>query len=487
MTFGPKRGHVLFIFENFFKDFGLLFVALFIGLLRRDMSIIYENAAVMVIVLMGPVGRTVQYLCTRYSVDGERLLVESGWLKKQKLEIPLATITTVDLSQNILHQIFGAYRLNVDNASNMSGDATQVRMTFGREDAFAVRELLIAGRKGLDGFNLADEAAETEEAGKTVYIKVSDLLLMGALQSKGVFLAELFGAVSTVFALFNLSDALLGEETERLVVQWGVLKMILLLLAIVFLLAVICGMIGNLIRHYGFHVSDNGQAIKIEYGLLTKKRYTIQKNRISGFSYQQSLFMRLCHLGTLQLFAIGYGGAGGQEASEEPILFPLIREERVRPVITEILPEMEESQVYHHASKGSLRYFFYGLGFVIALGMMGLSIWLSQTVPHCQNVWIIGLLILAYSVCGRTLEYRHAAMYAGEQNFSMVSGGFKTETVFVKTSHMENVETKTSIWKEKKGIVTVTAGYIAPLTSAHMVVKNMPEAAFEEARERLIY
>ncbi len=487
MTFGPKRGHVLFIFENFFKDFGLLLAALVIGLLQRDMSIIYENAYVMVIVLMGPVGRTVQYLCTRYSIDEERLLVESGWLRKQKLEIPLSTITTVDFSQNILHQIFGAYRLNVDNASNMSADEKSVRMIFGHEDAFAVRELLLRGREGMDGFNLADETAEAEHTGKTVYMKNSDLLLMGALQSKGVFLAELFGVVSTIIALFNLSDTLLGGEAERLLIQWGVLKTFMAFLAVIFLLAIACGMIGNLVRYYGFRVSDNGKAVKIEYGLLTKKRYTIQKNRISGFSYQQSFFMRLFHMGTLQLFAIGYGGGGGEETSEEPVLFPLIREESVRPVIAEVLPEMEESRDYYRASKGSLRYFFYGFGFVLALIMMGASVWLSLTAAYCRSVWIIGLLILAYSVWGRTLEYRHAAMYAGERNFSMIRGGFKTETVFVKTSHMENVAAKASIWKEKKGIVTITAGYIAPLASAHMVVKNMPAAAFEEAESRLVY
>ena len=61
MNFGPKRGHVLFIFENFVKDFGLLIAALLIGLISGDMEVITENIVVMVIVFVGPIGRIVQY------------------------------------------------------------------------------------------------------------------------------------------------------------------------------------------------------------------------------------------------------------------------------------------------------------------------------------------------------------------------------------------------------------------------------------------
>ena len=64
-------------------------------------------------------------------------------------------------------------------------------------------------------------------------------------------------------------------------------------------------MIGTVVRYFGFQVMDNGEALKIEYGLLTKKRYTIQKKKISGFSYHQSFLMKRLKTGTLQLYAIG--------------------------------------------------------------------------------------------------------------------------------------------------------------------------------------
>ena len=36
MTFGPKRGHIMFIFERLFRDFGLLIVYLLLYLIIRD-------------------------------------------------------------------------------------------------------------------------------------------------------------------------------------------------------------------------------------------------------------------------------------------------------------------------------------------------------------------------------------------------------------------------------------------------------------------
>ena len=132
MTFGPKRGHILFIFENFAKDFGLLIIALLVGIISGDMNVITENAVLMVLVFIGPVSKVLQYLFTTYAVDEEKLIIKSGFLTKKTLEVPLSTITTVDFSQNLLHQVFGAYRLNIDNASNVSEQKTKVRMTFSK-------------------------------------------------------------------------------------------------------------------------------------------------------------------------------------------------------------------------------------------------------------------------------------------------------------------------------------------------------------------
>lgn len=506
MTFGPRRGHPLFIFENFFKDFSLLIIALVIGLIQGDMDFVLENAGVLIVVLIGPVGRIAQYFTTYYAVDGEKLIIKSGLFNKKNLEVPLSTITTVDFSQSILHQIFGTYSLNVDNASNVSGANTKIKMTFAKDDALSVRDLLIQGRTGMDGFNFAAETAEdaieggggeaacekmsaeqgAEAVRKHVKIKVSDLAMLGLLKAKGAFFFELIAIITSAMAIFNVSSSILSELSVEWILSMGVGFAALLILICIFLLSVVCGIAGALIRYYGFEILDNGEAVKIQYGLLTKKRYIIQKNRISGFRYDQSFLMGLAKTGTLQLFAIGYGG-GDSESGEEPILFPMIKEADLHRAMAEILPEMELVSDYRHAPKGSLHYFFYGFGFVFALTVFGAAVYLSLTQPYCGQLWILGLLCVIYSVWGRTLEYRHARAYCNAENISMTSGGFSRKTIFVKASHVESVSTKTSRWKAKKGVANLSIGYIAPLTSANKTVKNLPAECGAEIREKLIY
>lgn len=488
MEFGPKRGHPLFIVENFFKDFSLLIIAVVIGLIQEDMGVLYENLGVLVVVLLGPIQRIVQYFTTYYTVDSEKLTVKSGLFKKNQLELPLSTITTVDFSQNVIHQVFGVYRLNVDNASNISSTNTKVRMTFAKDDAFAVRNLLISGRKGLDGFNLGEEGADlAREEGKRLKVAAADLMLLDLLKSKGLFFLQLFTIVTSALALFSVSlNDLLIESAADAIYTMGIGVAAVILLLAVFVISFICGMVGSLIRYYGFEILDNGEAIKIQYGLLTKKKYTIQKNRISGFYYDQSILMRLFGMGSLNLFAIGYG-VGDNESSEEPMVFPILKEKQVRQAMAEILPQMAEESPYHRPKKGSLHYFFYGLGFVLALIAAGISVYCTVYVQHCQHVWILGAFIMIYSVAGRLMEYKNAAIYGNDENISLSYGGFRKYTIFVKSSHVESVTAKASRWKAGKGVASVTVSYLAPLAAANKIARNVPLEAFYEVQSKLIY
>ena len=79
MKFGPQRGHITCIFDNFFKDFGLVLVAIVVSLVSGDMDLLLENAGILVIVLLGPVMRILGYLTTTYAIDEEKLMRTVGF------------------------------------------------------------------------------------------------------------------------------------------------------------------------------------------------------------------------------------------------------------------------------------------------------------------------------------------------------------------------------------------------------------------------
>lgn len=177
MTFGPKRGHIMFIFEKFFRDFGLLLVYLLMYFIIGDVQILYENAMLAVIALLMPVKRLIEYLTTYYTIDSEKLTVKSGLIKKQLQEIPLANITAVDFTQPLILQIAKVYCIHVENASSLGnvGEGS-VKIVLGAEDAVTVKKLLLAKHESYD------IQVETPEAMATYRATAGDILLMGFMQ-----------------------------------------------------------------------------------------------------------------------------------------------------------------------------------------------------------------------------------------------------------------------------------------------------------------
>ncbi|MEJ7170203.1 PH domain-containing protein, partial [Staphylococcus epidermidis] len=55
----------------------------------------------------------------------------------------------------------------------------------------------------------------------------------------------------------------------------------------------IVGALINLIRYYGYTMTQEGHQLKIQYGLLTKKNITVPTNRIQAVIERQSYIRKL--------------------------------------------------------------------------------------------------------------------------------------------------------------------------------------------------
>ncbi|MGF6375704.1 putative membrane protein [Clostridiales Family XIII bacterium PM5-7] len=492
MKFGPKRGHVLFIFEHVIKDFGLLILAGMIFLVTRNPQIFTENIPLVAIVVFGPINRVIKYLTTTYAIDDEKLIIKQGWIAKKNIEIPLSTITTVDVSQSLINRVFNTYSLRADNASNLSDSETKIKMTFGKEDAFLVKSLLLSGKTTIDGFNLDASGEEEKKATGDAYIvKAKDLLIMGAIKSKGAFFIQasalLITGVSILSQMIDISSKGIASTLIDLAQNFGMTIMSLIGIFVFFLIAIVCGAVGTLIKYYDFHVLDNGESLRIEYGLITKKKFTIHKRKITGFFYEQSMVMNLLDTGVLHLFAIGYGQSGDEQTSEEPMLFPLLPKRLLTKVMGDILPEMKETSQYERPERKAFRYFFFRGGVVTAIILMAASIYVSLTYAIASTVWIFGVLCIIYTAVSSVLRYKHTGIYGNKKHISFTFGGWNKTFVFVKSNNVESISERASYFKHKKGVTNISIGYIAPHAEARNDAKNLSLGAYEQLKSTLIY
>ncbi len=494
MEFGPKRGHFLYIFEDFFKNFGLLIIALIAGFMKGDIaSAIEENIGIAVIVLIMPIGNILSYLRTTIHVTPLKIVVASGILNQRTVEIPAASITTIDYTQNILQQFFHVYRMKIDNAGNMSveNQANVIQIVLSQKDAELVTEILGKKESFRDGVNLAGSSDENTGKNRTVMIPEKSIFLMGLLKSKLLMMAEGFGILSAIIAIvpddFFPEDSFLGRDLDlTLLGTWLVVGGILLVFALVIFAA---GIIVTLIRYSNFTISDREDSIVIEYGLLTRKKYTLVKSRISGFSYEQSFLMRKMKKGILKVYAVGFGG-DIEDGNEMSILHPYLSEENVRDFMGEYTDVFSEECHMMRRADHSLRYFFYRPVFILLSLFFIICIVLFAMIGQPQKFWWIlalGFALPAFSAAGRIMESRNTAIGGNERELVLSVGGYTKNTAFLKMEQVESLITKGSIWKRKKGIVNLQVDFLGAQLMSSETVCNVAEEAAEELERYLVF
>lgn len=509
MKFGPRRGHFLFIFERFFRDFGLLVAAVVVALVLHDYQRLLENIPLVIVVFFAPVTRTIQYFCTYYSIDDEKLLVESGWLKKKRREIPLSNITTVDFTQNLVFQLFKVYSVNVDNAGSISGDSAKVRMAFKMKEAIEVKNMLLAkrqetaeqdfseARKDLQDSKdlLRDDRISEDASGNTILATAGELFLMGILRAKGLIMVQVLAyggvAISIVSNLFLsknvdgqqlMLDYFLSITAPLLIAAW---------IIACYLLGIAISVVLTVIRYYGFRVTDRGNSIFIEYGLLTKKTCTLLKEKISGVAYRQAPLMRIFGRGTLEVFAVGYGN-DAEDSQQVAILYPVLRKEKTYAFLSRLLPEMEEAEGWIKTEPKALPYFFicgrFAFAAVLAFAAaLVLQFW--HMAPLAERALLVVCLLIFAAVCVSViLEYQNTAVAGNERLITLTCGGYTRQTVLLKTEKVEYVEERATLRKKRrKEITTIRLGILAPAAVSHQKVRNVGLEAFEKIKGELIY
>ena len=79
----------------------------------------------------------------RYALDGDRLLVRSGWWKRRTIILPYASIQSVDVVESIVSRRFGTASLTIGVASGR-GFCSHGVPALRRDTARALREQLLA-------------------------------------------------------------------------------------------------------------------------------------------------------------------------------------------------------------------------------------------------------------------------------------------------------------------------------------------------------
>lgn len=504
IRFGPKRSHPLIILDNFFKNFGLLVLLLAFCIIRGDFSMLYDNIALPVIVLVGPVTRLFNYLFTRYTIDDEKLFIEKGFLNRQKIELPLATITSVDFSQSLIFQAAGVFMVNVENSASLRGNQTKIQFALKSDSALEAKAYLLGKRNEQevkvdeDGQPIGDPMHDDQTILSRRAASVGEILLLGLLQAKAVVIFQVLSVV-TVIITFG-SQLFLNEniDGDQYLMDWFMnlkgIQVILIAVTILYLAGIVVSVLLSGIKYFGFCVTNRADSIFVEYGLLTRKTHTIMKNKISGVNYKQPFLMKPFNMGTLYVFVAGFS-LEEDNAPKDAMLFPLIRRQALQPFLQQHIPGISTAPTYNVPEKKALPYFFICPRFVFSVIILAASILIGMfqgepaapVVAFGEYLWMVGLAVLVFTVCSVLLEYRHTGIYSGSENVSLTYGGYTKNEVTLLTIKVESIREHASLSKKAKNITSVLVSIMAAPTYANHKVRNVSLVDFRKMEGVLKY
>jgi putative membrane protein len=260
----------------------VLLVAFVIGNARGhadNTTSIYDLAVVAVVIVVG----AVHWLVTRWTLDGGTLRIESGLLRRDSRQLPLARIQAVDVVRPFLARLFGLaeLRIRLAGSSSANGRLSYLSMSVATD----LRARLLATHHGID--------PDTPEPAENVVFTLPPGRLIGA-----VFLSGAISFVPSVIAL-----VILVRVSSTAAVVFGSAFA-------TYAIGFVQGVWRRISSQYGFVVADAPDGIRIRRGLLGTVAETIPVRRVQGVRMIEPLIWRLFGWCRLE---VDVAGAAGRE------------------------------------------------------------------------------------------------------------------------------------------------------------------------------
>jgi putative membrane protein len=307
---GPqwKRLHPLSPFVRAGRIVSVLVVALVISNARGhsdNTGAVYDLAAVLFVVLAG----TVRWLVTRWALDGGTLRIESGLLRRDSRQLPLARIQAVDVVRPFLARLFGLSELRVRLAGSSSADGRLAYLS--QQVAADLRARLLATHHGID-------PATPAPAEQLVTSVPAGRLIGSVLLSGGITLVPSLIALLILVRVSSTAAVVFGSAFAT------------------YLFGFVQGVWRRISSQYGFSVAEAPDGIRIRRGLLGTVAETIPIRRVQAVRLIEPFFWRLFRWCRLEVDVAGASGReerGGRSATSTKALLPVGSHELARQLI----------------------------------------------------------------------------------------------------------------------------------------------------------
>ena len=277
-----SRVHPMVIMDSVITGFRLF--GIFMVLALKEQNWKYYLLVLVGFLLLIVIG-IFDYFLKSYEVRDGALIYTKGIINKETKNINLENIQSIDMSSNILYQVFNLLSVDI----NLVGGKIRIK-PLKKEVALNLIDILRELKQDQDESEdiTSDQEENVQESQKEILrLSVKDLSFYGLLRVRffaalGLILA-LNGKIRDVFKYLFDNEAYFDEflqKNAKSVV--GNITAIFIIIGIFMILVVIASIIHTVVKYYNFILTTKDNNLLCKYGLLNKKSLVIDIDRIQS-------------------------------------------------------------------------------------------------------------------------------------------------------------------------------------------------------------
>lgn len=414
-------------------------------------SYIYPGIVV-IIFLISFLYRAVKVYNTRYWIENEHFILDTGVFTKERKELNIRRIQSMDTSQSIINQIVGGVKIQIKTPSDgIDLETVSKNQSLLIQQALkeAQNTLLTVETKDNHDENISTDNKKQPLIENHLYkLSFKELLLM-AMTSGAIGVA--FAAVSPIIGAF--SDKLpwhwLTDELAN--ISQAIFVIVLMMIGIVLLISYIIGTVIVIIKNFNYTVVESDNQLNIRYGLFNIKNISVPIERVQGVVERQSFIRSI--FGFTAIHFIITSDMHDFDKDDDSLdgnitVLPFIKKQKAYTIIKSLMPNMKFNKVKEGMPwSGYHRYFWIQSVILLLVSIVVAYYW--QIWPVYLAIFIVLLLaihsLIVIKKSGYVLEGDELAI----KNTKLF--GFKT--TYFKHDKLLGLELKKNPFLDKKDLI----------------------------------
>ncbi|MDF7773978.1 PH domain-containing protein [Sphingomonas sp. AOB5] len=341
-----------------------------------------------------------------YRIDGDALVIEQGLLSRSRRAIPLERIQDVSIEQGLLARLLGLVIVKIETGGGVADEGSLNGV--GLAEAKRLRETLRSGTRIATG-SVAEVAEATPETALFA-MSFGRILLFGAFNFSLLWMAALFGA-------FQFFDDFLPFDRDQLFewldvagheasARFGI-ALVLGIIGLLLVLGFVSGLLGTVLREFGFRLTQGEGRFRRVRGLLTRSEVAIAIRRIQLALIERRPITNALGYASLQFQSLG----GSNDAGGRQEMAPFARAEEIEAIVAAAgMPRFERPGMKPVAAGHVARSFVEkALPFIVAVIVAGAFFtrwaWLGMIlVPFIIGVSLLLRRFHRYALRGTSLQ-----------------------------------------------------------------------------------